>query len=169
MGFKKGHKTIPGANKGWFKKGHTSWRKGKKFPRKDTRCIRCKKLEIDSSTGTSYCRPCANKYRVERYYKDVEKSRKEARDAHQKTKRRVLEHYGGKPPKCACCGEKHYEFLSLDHVENDGKEHRKKVGGGIRVFYWVIRNSFPRGFQVLCFNCNLSKGFCGRCPHKNVL
>src|SRR5216683_833717 len=27
-------------------------------------------------------------------------------------------------PKCACCGETQYEFLALDHVNNDGSIHR---------------------------------------------
>lgn len=152
---------------GRFKKGHPSWRKGKKFPRKNPFCLICKRSKIDKSTGTSYCRPCTNKYRIKRYHRDIEKSRRLAREAHHRTKRRVIEHYGGDPPKCACCGEKIYEFLSLDHVKNDGKTHRKEVGMGMRVFYWIIRNGFPKGFQILCFNCNLAKGFSGSCPHQN--
>ena len=32
---------------------------------------------------------------------------------------RALEHYGG--PKCACCGEIEFSFLSLDHID-DGAE-----------------------------------------------
>src|SRR5881396_3810055 len=32
--------------------------------------------------------------------------------------------YGG---KCACCGETTFEFLTIDHVRNDGKQHRRAL------------------------------------------
>ena len=35
--------------------------------------------------------------------------------------RRVLDHYGR---ACSCCGETEPAFLTIDHVNNDGAEHR---------------------------------------------
>jgi hypothetical protein len=31
---------------------------------------------------------------------------------------------------------------------------------------WLRRNKFPSGYQVLCHNCNFSKGHVGICPHE---
>lgn len=81
---------------------------------------------------------------------------------------KVLQAYGGNPPKCACCGENHVEFLQIDHTNGGGNKHRKQVGtsGGGRFYLWLIKNNFPDGFRVLCANCNLSRGFYGYCPHE---
>ncbi len=77
----------------------------------------------------------------------------------------VLEHYG---KKCACCGEAQPEFLAIDHVNNDGAEHRRSVHSGKHIIRWLIQNNFPDGFQVLCFNCNMAKSVYGICPHQEV-
>jgi hypothetical protein len=75
--------------------------------------------------------------------------------------------YGGY--RCACCGETEKSFLAIDHVENDGYAHRKQIGfrGGIGIYLWIIKNQFPDGFQVLCYNCNQSKRINGGvCAHQ---
>ncbi len=77
---------------------------------------------------------------------------------------RVLWTYGS---RCVCCGESRYEFLAIDHVNGDGAAHRHKIGKGGSSFYaWLIKNNFPEGFQILCWNCNWAKGVYGKCPHK---
>lgn len=76
----------------------------------------------------------------------------------------VLSHYGG---KCACCGETTFEFLAIDHINGGGGEHRRKIGKSETV-KWLIKNNYPEGFQVLCHNCNLAKGFYGECPHQKL-
>jgi len=83
-----------------------------------------------------------------------------------KTRRRanVLLKYGG---KCVCCGESQPEFLSLDHINNDGAAHRKEIGQS-RLYKWAEDNDFPKSLQILCFNCNMAKGFYGICPHQRV-
>lgn len=75
----------------------------------------------------------------------------------QKLRLIILKHYGGDPPKCRFCGENHIEFLTVDHILGGGSQHRKKVGGGTRFYSWLIKNGFPEGFQILCWNCNISK------------
>jgi hypothetical protein len=78
----------------------------------------------------------------------------------------VLTHYGGDPPHCACCGEAHYEFLAIDHIEGGGGTHRKQIGGmGARLYRWLIANDYPDGYRVLCHNCNSALGHYGFCPH----
>jgi hypothetical protein len=73
----------------------------------------------------------------------------------------AINHYGG---KCACCGETNLEFLAIDHINNDGAEHRRQVGK--MIYRWLRANNYPGGFQVLCHNCNMAKGFYGYCPHQ---
>lgn len=83
---------------------------------------------------------------------------------HLRVKITVLTHYGGSPPKCACCGESHIEFLTIDHIKGNGAEHRKQITGdsrkcsGHHMYQWLIKNHFPEGFQVMCSNCNVAKG-----------
>jgi len=68
---------------------------------------------------------------------------------------------------CACCGETEPEFLTLDHVNNDGAEHRRdgKVRTGYSTWAFAKREGFPDWLQLLCWNCNSAKGAWGECPH----
>lgn len=78
---------------------------------------------------------------------------------------KVLSRYsGGGNPKCACCGVTNLEFLSLDHINGGGRQHRKTVK--IRWWEWLRKNKYPEGFRVLCHNCNQSIGIYGYCPHQ---
>jgi hypothetical protein len=90
----------------------------------------------------------------------------------------VVAAYGG---KCACCGEAEPRFLSIDHVNNDGADHRRSLGagtgngkgGGSRTLVWLRQNSYPPGFQVLCMNCNMGKfrngGTCPQQTSRNMM
>lgn len=84
----------------------------------------------------------------------------------QELKDRVFAAYGGY--RCACCEETTVAFLSVDHVENNGAEHRRMIGkGGAPTYRWLVKNGFPDGFQVLCHNCNIGKyRNNGVCPHQ---
>ena len=77
---------------------------------------------------------------------------------------KILDHYGR---KCACCGETMEEFLTIDHINGGGGKHIRTLGGGTSFYRWLIASDFPEGFQVLCYNCNLSKGRYGYCPHRH--
>ncbi len=71
-------------------------------------------------------------------------------------KREVIKEYGG---KCCCCGITMFEFLTIDHISNNGNTHRKEIGKG-RIYPWLKRNGYPKdNFQLLCMNCNSAKGF----------
>ena len=88
---------------------------------------------------------------------------REYRNNHGQTQRlMVLEHYGG---KCACCGEDHPEFLSLDHINGGGHKHQLEIKRR-HVVEWVAAKGFPAGFRVLCHNCNQALGHYGYCPHR---
>ena len=80
----------------------------------------------------------------------------------------VINHYGG---KCTCCGEVERMFLTVEHLNGDGAQHRREIGGGgPKLYAWLIWNNFPPGFTILCASCNLGKyrnG--GTCPHQEKL
>ena len=85
------------------------------------------------------------------------------------TKQRVFEHYGN---KCACCGENTLDFLTIDHVNNDGNLEkwpagRRRSGNGLHTK--IIKAGFPNTFQLLCMNCNWGKKWSGVCPHALVV
>jgi hypothetical protein len=83
----------------------------------------------------------------------------------------VLSHYTSGKIKCQCpheCNILELEFMSIDHINNDGARHRKELkvfGSGL--YRWLKKNNYPDGFRVLCMNCNTSLGFHGYCPHRN--
>ena len=123
-----------------------------------------------------YRKFCSEKCQKERLRESARKGTKKYAKAHpdrvnrykreqrMKIKLKVLRHYGGEHPKCACCGESHMEFLTLDHMHGDGAKHRREIGlnvrrGGLRYYRWLIKNNFPEEIklQVLCLNCNHAK------------
>lgn len=81
-----------------------------------------------------------------------------------RTKQKFLALYGG---QCSCCGQTDPRFLTLDHVKNDGNEHRKDFADS-SIMMLAIRNFQPERFQILCYNCNCGKSTNGGvCPHKD--
>ena len=154
-------------------------------------CNKCKKKKpfkdfYKHTNGKLYwvCKICWRKECKEYYQKNKEKHREltkrwkernperwkeianKSQNKIRKEKRKiVLEHYGGKPPKCACCGESILEFLTIHHIGGLGNKERKS---GRNLSEWIIKNNFPNGFQILCYNCNIGMSFYGDnkiCPH----
>ena len=80
----------------------------------------------------------------------------------------VLNHYTDGRLTCECCGESYY-FLTLDHIDGFGEQHRRETGelGSNGMYIYLRRGHFPPGFQILCYNCNSArKNFGGVCPHE---
>lgn len=72
--------------------------------------------------------------------------------------------YGG--ARCSCCGESQPLMLTIDHVNNDGAEHRRRIRRH-GLYAWLKQQGYPPGYQVLCFNCNVGKHLNdGVCPHQ---
>lgn len=122
-----------------------------------------------------YCRNCVAKYN-RRLYHTFDRAKKEkyiiqaaenARRREKKIKILVFKWYGG---LCVCCKEKRLDFLSLDHIKDDGFKYRNKKGRGGTRLYQIIRkkglNKKPNNLQILCYNCQMGKRFNnGFCPH----
>ena len=116
-------------------------------------------------------------------YKDTEKG-KATRYAYDFSRRlKVLEHYSkslsnSDIPCCRCCGlNEHTDFLAVDHImgekQMDSIPELTKIGYSSELEHlnkWIIDNNFPKGFQVLCHNCNAAKAYPrnkGKCPMEN--
>jgi hypothetical protein len=133
--------------------------------------------KIFNETHKEYNRKRAEKYRNE--HKDEINTRRRARNAKfgnkqveysKKLKLKVMTHYCNGIPYCMCpkCDETIFEFLSIDHMNGHGTEHRKEIGNyGMAIYRWLKKNGFPDGYQVLCMNCNWSRSHNkGICPHE---
>jgi hypothetical protein len=73
------------------------------------------------------------------------------RAAQRRYKETVLDHYGH---KCDLCTVTDSDMLTVDHIAGDGAAHRRRcrIGAGRATLLWLIRNDFPPGFRLLCFN-----------------
>jgi hypothetical protein len=79
----------------------------------------------------------------------------------------VFVHYCKGEPRCSCCGERTLEFLTLDHFNDNGKEHRIKLEAS-NLYTWAIKNNFPEDIvSVVCCNCHYARHWYGQCPHKS--
>lgn len=156
---------------------------GKAFPDSKKQCRECGELKPFSQfePGRGKCDDCRRSYfrkkaissketirRASEWNKNnPEAHRKASLSYYYKIQDQAIKAYGGY--KCSCCGETEPLFLALDHINNDGKDHRKKIGtmGGAKLYKWLRDNNYPEGFQVLCSNCNHGKYRNGGiCPHK---
>ena len=100
------------------------------------------------------CKNCSSKRYKEQYrpqYKLYNRKRS------QQIKLEVFKYYSGLTiPKCCKCGYDDIRALSIDHIDGGGAEHRRKLTH--KNFYnWLIKNNYPKGFQVLCMNCQFIK------------
>lgn len=144
-------------------------------------CAKCrvkKPLErfkrLKSGHPHSYCTECRNKDATRRRRADPESYRAANRKAHtaeyqksrrDRTRAETYLHYGN---CCSCCGEVGFLFLTLDHVNNDGKEHRAKYNG-IPMWEVARREGYPDTLRILCYNCNCGRARNGgTCPHQKV-
>lgn len=93
-------------------------------------------------------------------------SREFSKQAARRLRRNVIEAYGH---TCTCCGETAFEFLCIDHVNNDGGDERRAGLIGTALLRHVKRLGYPKDrYQLLCHNCNQAKGYYGYCPHSSV-
>ena len=126
----------------------TEWqrlRRNKRLKEKqeEGKCTRC--LKQDKLPDKTYCQACLDaSHIVSQKYRDRKKSK-------------VFAGYGG---ACVCCGNTNKRLLQLDHVNNDGAQHRKEVD---IMLNWAYKNDCPDSLQLLCANCHHIKTHHGAC------
>lgn len=137
------------------------------------------------NNGTSLCQICADKNtkRLKKRYNDLKLAKRcvvcgnsnrtphgkcqKCKDGQQRARKllrqSVLNHYGN---KCSCCDISTSIFLTIDHINNDGAQHKRHISN--HLYRWLVKNNFPPEFQTLCYNCNSGKYLNnGTCPHKD--
>ena len=97
-----------------------------------------------------------------RYWEKRDEILAKLKEKGQRLKQKVVQAYGG---KCECCGIEQIEFLTVDHIKGGGNHHRRQVGKGKKIYAHLEKAGFPPGYRILCFNCNITRGFYGYCPH----
>lgn len=92
----------------------------------------------------------------------TEEQKQQTRSKRRQQKLAVLKYYSkSEVPTCQSCGFKDVRALTIDHINNNGAEHRKMLGSRAsdKMHRWLIAEGFPEGFQVLCSNCQLLKRY----------
>lgn len=127
--------------------------------------------------NAAYCRKKARRYYAEnteariaysrRYHKlNGDQQRATMKRIHRRVKDEVFAAYGGYRCACKKCQETNPKFLTIDHINGCTPKMRKKQGNGSQFYRWLKNNGFPKGFRVLCFNCNIGRALNGGvCPH----
>ena len=129
---------------------------------KSKTCAQCGSESLPPSSTATYCKDCSRNrsltasklWRLNNPMK-VKLSQMKVADA---VKLEAISHYGrDSQPLCNSCGFSDIGALCLDHINNDGAEHRKTVRSGKETYAWAKRNNYPPIFQTLCANCNMIK------------
>lgn len=138
-------------------------------PRQCARCREFKPFTIEfwkpNSSGNkhagkkfhnfrAYCRICIGKETA--YYNRTRLWR---------AKREAIDHYGG---CCVCCGEITLEFLTFDHIDGGGSQHRREIPKVRKhIHLWLKQNNYPPIVRILCWNCHMARNGGRICPHMN--
>ena len=96
------------------------------------------------------------KYRDENSVWINHKKRIVAKKVRLENKIKIINHYSKGKNCCEKCRIKDIDVLTVDHLEGKGNQLRR--GKHKNLYAWIVRNDFPSGFQILCFNCNWKKG-----------
>ena len=143
--------------------------------RRPFRCRICQSGEysIVSTTRAGYIRRCimcdrrrsAKAFaKIMRTPRERDKRREYENRLRRKVRAEMIAAYGG---QCACCGENHPEFMSIDHIGGGGHAHRRTLRNSHNSMARELKRlGFPKDkFRLLCMNCNWAKGMYGYCPH----
>ena len=113
-------------------------------------CIQC---GAPSRPDASRCEDCSHRLRLN------------GKNRQLTLKSAVMSAYGKNGNARCCwdgCNVRDLDMLTLDHLENNGAEHRRVYtktgrGGGSLLYFTLQKQGFPAGYQTLCANHNLKK------------
>lgn len=94
--------------------------------------------------------------RLNYYYSNKDKLRNYQRQLRIQNKHDVIFHYSNGLMECKACAIRTFEILTLDHLYGNGNKHRKAINS-LSIWSWIKRMKYPKGYQVLCYNCNVLK------------
>lgn len=120
----------------------------------------CRSCERIQRTNNGLCKLCGMRAKKGKKHcqKHLNLFSRNAKERNQKDKIAAFNHYG---KQCAFCNQSTFIFLTIDHINNDGAEHRKSLRNGKNqghnIYAWLRKNNYPKGFQTLCYNCNCAK------------
>ena len=105
-----------------------------------------------------YCKAC--RYALNELWRqnNLERDRAHGREYVERLRNDVITGYGS---KCVCCGERNKVFLTLDHVNGGGRQHRIKDSLG--PYRDARYRNYPPDYALLCMNCNWAKYILGHC------
>ena len=104
--------------------------------------------------GNYICQTCAAPMRKKSYESRKIVELAVSRKLRKLYKQKVFDFYGG---RCVSCGIDDLKKLTIDHIDNSGGKHRRS--GVDDIYRWLFLNNFPKdNYQILCYNCNCSKG-----------
>ena len=143
--------------------------------KKRDRCESCDPLcrmcdEGQRNNNSHYCRKCQSSRRRSWYNNNA--ANKASRLEGNKASNVVLrnEVYAAYGNKCSCCDESEPLFLTIDHIDGDGADHRRELGryGGITFYRYLRSIGCPQDkYRLQCWNCNSGRERNkGVCPHQ---
>src|SRR3990167_4175518 len=104
-------------------------------------CKECRRKSVKERTRRLGGNPEWKKKEALRVSEWKKNHQKETFHTNQKWRNRIrmecLNAYGGKKPKCICCGEDEIKFLAIDHMKGGGNKHkqeRKQKGENQNIF-----------------------------------
>lgn len=147
---------------------------------KQKRCDECRipaRLQVAKKQSKLYYQKNKEMIRIRKrsteakrpgYYREMKRKNQAKRRI--VARRLVLGHYSHYAYRCTCCGESQFDFLELDHINGSGGRENIQLFGrrasSGALYFWLLKNGFPPGYQILCSNCNNSKGRHGSCVHQ---
>lgn len=132
------------------------------------RALYRKRLKDDPRGFKALCRKQRVEYAAKVGHEEMARRRAAAG---KKTRLRLrAEMFAAYGNKCSCCGESEIEFLTLEHINNDGAAHKREVrGSGYMIWKDLKLRGWPKeAYTLLCYNCNCARYKCGECPHKEI-
>ena len=122
----------------------------KPTPPSTCNCVNCKKEFLSKNRNKKTCSvACSKKLQLQTSRVSMNRRR-------HKHYNDILYHYSNGEMKCACCGESHLEFLTLDHIIPVHRKINKRINN-YSLYVKLKHENFPPGYQVLCFECNWLK------------
>lgn len=132
------------------------------------------KKEYDAKRYQTH-KPEFQKYAIEYRKSHKKQAYKRNKKYEQNIKKKVIGYYSDGKNICACknCPDaikSSIEFLTIDHIDGNGNKHRRQLKksktDSSNMYIWLIQNNYPKGFRVLCMNCNWVTRHDKKCPHE---